>query len=64
MPVINIAMHPVSAEEKQHLIAALTRTAAETTRIPESSFIVFVDEFPDEAIGIGGRTLKEIHAAH
>lgn len=63
MPVITIAMHPVSSDEKKSLISALTTSAAQATRIPESSFIVLVDEFSEEAIGLGGRTLKEVLAA-
>lgn len=64
MPVITIAMHPVSSDEKKSLISALTRSAAQVTRIPESSFIVLVDELSEDAIGCGGRTLKELKAAH
>lgn len=64
MPVITIAMHPVSSEEKKSLISALTSSAAKVTRIPESSFIVLVDELAEDAIGIGGRTLREVMAAH
>ncbi len=63
MPVITIAMHPVSNDEKKSLISVLTTSAAQVTRIPESSFIVLVNELPEEAIGCGGRTLKELKAA-
>jgi 4-oxalocrotonate tautomerase len=63
MPVITIAMHPVSSEEKKSLISALTSSAAQVTRIPETSFIVLVNELPAEAIGLGGRTLKEVMAS-
>ncbi len=64
MPVITIAMHPVSSDEKKSLITALTTSAAQATRIPESAFIVLVNELSAEAIGLGGRTLKEVMAAH
>jgi len=64
MPVITIAMHPVSSEEKKALISALTSSAAQVTRIPEASFIVLVDELSEDAIGIGGRTLRAVMAAH
>ena len=60
MPVITIAMHPVSSDEKKSLISALTTSAAQATRIPESSFIVLVNELSEEAIGLGGRTLKDV----
>jgi 4-oxalocrotonate tautomerase len=64
MPVITIAMHPVSSEEKKSLISALTTSAAQATRIPENAFIVLVNELSEEAIGLGGKTLKEVLAAH
>ncbi|GLH72540.1 hypothetical protein GETHLI_10420 [Geothrix limicola] len=63
MPVITIAMQSTSSEVKKSLITALTRSAAEATRLPEASFIVLVNELSDEAIGSGGRTLKELRAA-
>jgi 4-oxalocrotonate tautomerase len=63
MPVISVAIHPVSSEQKKSLIAALTRSAAEVTKVPEAKFIVLLNELPEEAIGVGGRTLKEIRAA-
>ena len=62
MPVITIAMHPVPSDTKKALISTLTRSAAEVVKVPESAFIVLVNELPEEAIGIGGRTLKEIKA--
>jgi len=63
MPVITIAMQTISDEKKKMLITNLTRAAAQATEIPESSFIVFVDEHAQDAIGIGGRTLKEVIAS-
>ena len=63
MPVITVAMQSLPHEDKKALISALTTSAAQVTRIPESSFIVLVDELPEEAIGIGGKTLKELKAA-
>jgi 4-oxalocrotonate tautomerase len=60
MPVITVAMHETSAEEKKNLITSLTETAVKITGIPEQYFIVFIDEYPAEGIGVGGRTLKEV----
>lgn len=62
MPVITIAMHPVSNEVKRNLIKTLTRTAAEVTTLPEAAFIILVNELAEEAIGCGGQTLKELRA--
>jgi len=63
MPVINIALQSISTEEKKSLISALTQSAAQATRIPESKFIVLVNELPADAIGIGGLSLAEIKSA-
>lgn len=63
MPVISIALQPISTEEKKTLISALTQSAAQATRIPEDKFIVLVNELPADAIGIGGRTLAQIKAS-
>lgn len=63
MPVITLAIHPTSSEIKKDLISSLTKTAAAITGIGEQAFVVFVDEYRDEAIGVGGRTLREIKAA-
>lgn len=60
MPIISVAMHPTSATEKKALISALTEAAVNVTKIPSQSFIVLIDEHSEEAIGIGGRTLKEV----
>lgn len=60
MPVISIAMHKTPVETRQHLITALTETAANVTKIPPQSFIILINELPEENIGIGGRTLFEL----
>lgn len=60
MPVISIAMHKTPQETRQQLITALTETAVAVTKIPAQSFIVLINEFPEENIGIGGRTLFEL----
>jgi 4-oxalocrotonate tautomerase len=64
MPVITVAMHPTTPEVKKALITSLTETAVNITGIPVHSFIVFIDEHNDDAIGVGGKTLKEIRGSH
>lgn len=64
MPVITIALHQIEPDMKERLVEGLTKAAADATAIPQSSFIVLVDEYPDDAIGIGGRTLSAIKNAH
>ncbi len=63
MPVITIALSETTVEVKKELIATLTSAAAAVTKLPEQSFIVFVEELSPDAIGVGGRTLREIKSA-
>ena len=63
MPVITIAMHSTSEEVKKNLIEGLTAAAVAATSVPQEKFVVFVEEYETDAIGIGGRTLKAIKAA-
>ena len=63
MPNITIQMGPAAEETKKQLIERFTKDAAEITKIPEDKFIVFIDEFAPENIGVGGKTLKEIRGA-
>lgn len=60
MPIISIAMHHTQPETRKQLISALTETAATVTNIPAQSFVVLINELPEESIGIGGRTLLEL----
>lgn len=59
MPVITIDLGQVNPEVKAALIRGLTTTASEITNIPESSFFVFVREYPLDAIGLGGIPLSQ-----
>jgi 4-oxalocrotonate tautomerase len=60
MPTITIALNKTSEEKKKRLIERLTKDAAEITEYPAEYFFVYVQEYPMENIGVGGRTLKEI----
>ena len=59
MPTITIAMDQTSEEKKKQLVENLTRVAAEITEYPAEFFFVYVQEYPKENIGVGGKTLKE-----
>jgi len=58
LPVISVEMKPVSPVVKSELITKLTKMTSEITHIPEESFIVFIKEYPPDAIGIGGVPLS------
>lgn len=60
MPVISVEMASTSPEIKEELIRRLTKVSSEITGIPESSFFVFVKEYPPDAIGLGGTPLSRI----
>jgi 4-oxalocrotonate tautomerase len=59
MPTITIALDQTSEEKKKQLVENLTRVAAEITKYPAEYFFVYVQEYPTENIGVGGKTLKE-----
>lgn len=60
MPVITVAMGPVSEVQKKKLIQTLTQEAAEITQKAPELFTVFIHEYPLENIGQGGKSIKEI----
>jgi 4-oxalocrotonate tautomerase len=62
MPVITIAMDQISEEKKKQLVENLTREAAEITGYPAEFFFVYVQEYPEENIGVAGKTLKEMRS--
>lgn len=63
MPVITIELDETSEEKKKRLVERLTREAAEITGYPAEYFFVYVQEYPAENIGVGGRTLMEIRGS-
>jgi 4-oxalocrotonate tautomerase len=60
MPTITIAMDKTSEERKKQLIETLTKEAAKITGYPAEFFYVYVQEYPTENIGVGGKTIKHI----
>lgn len=60
MPSIIFEGGRISTENKESLIKELTRTAAEITGIPASSYTVLLRENPVENWGVGGVPLTEI----
>lgn len=57
MPIIRVTLTPQEVECKRCLAEALTKTAAEITKIPEEAFVVIVDEHARESIAVGGKLL-------
>lgn len=62
MPVINYQGAKLSTEQKKELIERFTSIAVEVTKIPANFFNVIIQEFDDENLGAGGKTVTEIKA--
>jgi 4-oxalocrotonate tautomerase len=62
VPVITVAIHPISQDEKTQLIRKLTDVAVEITKVPADKYVVFIDEHENGSIGLGGKTRAEIVA--
>ena len=59
MPIISIdAVHPTK-EQKEQLIAGLTKTASEILNVDEKFFYVLVKENDLDNWGVGGKTLTK-----
>lgn len=59
MPIISIdAVHPTK-EQKEKLIAGLTKTASEILNVDEKFFYVLVKENDLDNWGVGGKTLTK-----
>ncbi|WP_316863100.1 tautomerase family protein [uncultured Cohaesibacter sp.] len=61
MPVITMTLgaDQIDQQQKNAFIKQITASAAEITRIPEKSFIVFIEQLDADNIGIGGLSLAE-----
>jgi 4-oxalocrotonate tautomerase len=62
MPVITVAIHPIDQEQKTRLVRELTETAVKITKVPADKYVVFIDEYQNESIGLAGKTRAEIIA--
>ena len=60
MPTITIAMDQTSEDKKKQLIEKLTSEASKITGYPPAFFYVYIQEYPAENIGAGGKMVKEI----
>lgn len=60
MPVIKIEGSKMSKEQKQELIATLTKSASSIMNVPEQAFVVLINEREFDNIGVGGKLLSEL----
>jgi 4-oxalocrotonate tautomerase len=59
MPIITVTITPQEVECKRCLAEALTKAAAEITKVPADKFIVIIDENARESIAVGGKLLSD-----
>lgn len=59
MPCIKIDISKQSEDTKRKLVEQITKVSAEVTGIREEAFIVFVNEYDKESIGVGGELLSD-----
>lgn len=63
MPVITVTMGTgqTTREQKKLLVENFTAGAIEVTGLPAQAFTILITELPPDSIGIGGKTLEELH---
>ena len=60
MPVINYQGTELSSEQKAELIQKFTEIASEITKTPARFFTVIIQEFEEDSLGMGGKTVAQI----
>ncbi len=64
MPYISVESGALSEEQKEALIARLTKVASEIMKVPEAFFVTTIKEVPDKNFGIGGKTIDKVKAEY
>ena len=59
MPVISYEAGKLDKEKKEELIIGFTEVAAKVTGIPKEAFYVYIKEYPEDSIGVGGLLLPD-----
>ncbi len=59
MPVIRVDCSDMDIEKKEKLIKSLTQTASDIMGIPESAYVVLLNELSKDNIGVGGEMLSK-----
>lgn len=60
MPTINYQGTKLSTEQKKELIQKFTEIASEITKTPKQFFGVIIQEFEEDSLGSGGKTVSQI----
>ncbi len=59
MPVLAYEGGKLDKDQKEELIKGFTEVAAKVTGIPKEAFYVYIKEYPDDSIGVGGLLLPD-----
>ena len=62
MPIIKLEAAKVTTEQKEKLIADLTKVASKHLGVPEEFFYVLIKENELDNWGVGGKTLTKFMA--
>jgi len=62
MPVITVTLGKLTTEQKKEMIRKMTEISMEISGAPESAHAVLINELPDEALGLGRKTVADIKA--
>lgn len=60
MPTINFQGGSLTTEQKKQLIKKFTEITIEVTNSPEQFVTVIIQEFPDDNMGVGGKSVADI----
>ena len=58
MPVITLDIGKLPKEQKVAIVKEFTDTASRVTGIPKDAFYVFLNEYDDDNVGIGGQLMS------
>ncbi len=59
MPSITFDINKLSEDQKEQIVYEFTKSASKITGIPEEFFYVFINEFPEENVGVGGKLISK-----
>jgi 4-oxalocrotonate tautomerase len=60
MPVITLEAGQMDKNQKDSLIAELTRVASDILKISPDAFVVLLKENPYDNVGVGGKSLEKV----
>ena len=59
MPVLSYEGGKLDKDKKEELVKGFTEVAAKVTGIPKEAFYVYIKEYPEDSIGVGGLLLPD-----